>query len=158
LFAWSGRASGGDQYAGAALVGGGVGATLGLATAATPPGDHGTAPAAAGFAAWGAWMGSFTGSVVQDDTHHILLGRLPGANGGFLAGYGLLKSDLVEPRDFGWLSLFGALGTVVGAGAGAGASHGNPTAIRAGLAIGPAVGMISGAIVLPRLRRALAPS
>jgi hypothetical protein len=158
LFAWSGRAEAGNQYTGAALVGGGVGATLGLAAAATPSDDHSTAPAAAGFAAWGAWTGAFTGSLINNDTHDIVMGGLLGANAGFLTGYGLLRADLVEPRDFGWLSLFGSLGTVTGAAVGAGASKGNTSAIRAGLAIGPTVGMITGALVLPKLRRALAPS
>jgi hypothetical protein len=158
LFAWSGHAEGSDEYAGAALVGGGVGTALGLAISASPPDDHSSTPAAAGFAAWGAWMGAFTGSLVKSDTHDIVLGGLLGANAGFLAGYGLLKADLVEPRDFGWLSLFGALGTVTGAGVGAGASQGNPTAIRAGLAIGPAAGMIAGAFVLPKLRNMLGPT
>jgi hypothetical protein len=137
-------------------VGGGVGAALGLAAAATPTDDRSAAPAAAGFAAWGAWVGSFSGSLVHNDPHEIVLGGLLGANAGFLAGYGLLSQDVVEPRDFGWLSLFGALGTVAGAGVAAPFSGGSSTAIRAGLAVGPAVGMIAGALVLPRLRKAIA--
>jgi hypothetical protein len=158
VFAWSGQASGGDEDAGAARVGGGVGTALGLAVSASPPDEHSSTPAAAGFAAWGAWTGAFAGSLGKADTHDIVLGGLLGANAGFLTGYSLLKADLVEPRDFGWLSLFGAIGTVTGAGVGAGVSQGNPTAIRAGLAVGPIAGMITGAFVLPKLRRMIVPS
>jgi hypothetical protein len=154
LFAWSGRASGPDQYAGAALLGGGVGASLGLAIAVAPPEWVSGAPAAAGFAAWGAWTGSFTGSLFHNDAHDLVLGGVVGANAGFLGGYALLRSGVVEARDFGWLSLFGALGTVAGAGAGAPFSSATqPAPVLAGLAAGPAVGMITGALILPRLRR-----
>ncbi len=154
LFAWSARAAGNAEYGGAALLGGGIGATLGLAVAATPPEQGGSLPAAAGFAAWGAWMGSFTGALIHNDSHEIVLGGLLGANAGFLAGYALLRTDTVEPSDFGWLSLFGALGTVVGAGAGAPFStRAEPAPVLAGLAIGPAVGMLGGAMLLPKLRR-----
>ena len=52
--------------------------------------------------------------------------------------------DIVEPRDFGWLSLFGALGTVAGAGVARRSRRGSSTPIRAGLAIGPTVGMLVG--------------
>jgi hypothetical protein len=154
LFAWSGRADSGAAYGGAALIGGGVGATLGLAATATPADRSGNLPAAAGFAAWGAWMGSFTGALVQNDSHAVVLGGLVGANAGFLGGYALLHSDAVDPNDFGWLSLFGALGTVAGAGAGAPFSTSSqPAPVLAGLAIGPAVGMLGGALLLPRLHR-----
>ena len=154
LFAWSARSVGSDQYGGAALIGGGIGATLGLAVAATPPEQSGNLPPAAGFAAWGAWMGSFTGSLVHNDAHEIVLGGLLGANAGFLGGYALLRTGAVEPSDFGWLSLFGALGTVAGAGVGAPFStRAEPAPVLAGLAIGPAVGMLGGAILLPKLRR-----
>jgi len=158
LFAWSGRASGDAAFGGAALAGAGVGSALGLAAAMTPPGDKSAAPAAAGFAAWGAWSGAFAGSLVANDPHDDTMGALIGANAGFLAGYALLRSDVVEPRDFGWLSLFGALGTVAGAGAAAPFSNGHSTAVRAGLAAGPVLGIGVGALVLPTLRRVLAPS
>jgi hypothetical protein len=154
LFAWSGRAEG-SQYGGAALLGGGIGATLGIAAATTLPADRTSAPAAAGFAAWGAWMGAFYGSLVNYDTHEAVVGGLIGANAGFLAGYGLLQAEIVQPRDFGWLSLFGAAGTGLGAAVAAPFSSGDSTALRAGLAIGPGVGMIAGALVLPKLRDAL---
>jgi hypothetical protein len=159
LFAWSGRASGSDAFAGAALLGGGVGATLGLAAASAPSEQVTGAPAAAGFAAWGAWTGSFAGSLVRNDAHEVVLGGLIGANAGFLGGYAVLHSGAVEASDFGWLSLFGALGTVAGAGVGAPfASANNPAPVLAGLAIGPLVGMTTGALVLPRLRRIATPS
>ncbi|HVU49941.1 MAG TPA: hypothetical protein VHL80_04600 [Polyangia bacterium] len=157
LFAWSGGASGNRQYGGAAILGGGVGASLGLAATAVPFGEHGSAPATAGFAAWGAFSGSLAGSLVGYDAHNVVFGGLIGANVGFVTGYGLLHAQLVDPRDFGWLSLFGALGTVAGAGATAPFSAGSSAPIRAGMAVGPPVGMIVGALVLPRLRRALEP-
>ncbi|MES1208645.1 MAG: hypothetical protein ABUS79_22130, partial [Pseudomonadota bacterium] len=159
LFAWSGRASGEESFAGAALLGAGVGTTLGLASAASMEMTRSGTPAVAGFTAWGAWMGSFAGSLFARDAHEITTGGLIGTNLGLLAGYGLLRTEAVEPGDFGWLSLFGAVGTVVGAAGGAPfASRGEPTPILAGLAIGPAVGMTVGAIVLPRLRAARAGS
>jgi hypothetical protein len=157
LFAWSGRASG-DQFGGAALFGGGLGAALGVAAAATPASDRGSAPVTAGFAAWGAFSGSLAGSLLGYDPHEILFGGLIGANAGTLTGYGLLRSGLVDANDFGWLSLFGALGTVAGAGVGAPFAGSTSAPIRAGLAVGPAAGMVVGALVLPRLRRALAPT
>ncbi len=86
LFAWSGRADGQQQYGGAALVGGGVGASLGLAAAAIPVNARGSAPATAGFAAWGAFSGSLVGSLVGYDAHNIVFGGLIGANVGFFAG------------------------------------------------------------------------
>jgi hypothetical protein len=155
LFAWSARSDGSKSYGGAALIGGGIGATLGLATAAAPEAERsGNVPAAAGFAAWGAWMGSFSGSLVHNDPHDIVLGGLLGADAGFLGGYALLRTGAVDPSDFGWLSLFGALGTVAGAGAGAPFSTRTaPGPVLAGLAIGPAVGMLGGALLLPKLRR-----
>jgi hypothetical protein len=132
----------------------GVGAGLGLAAVATLEDPVSEAPPAAGFAAWGAWMGSFTGALVHNDPHEIVTGGLIGANVGFLGGYALLRSGTVEPRDFGWLSLFGALGTIAGAGAGAPfSSRSEPAPVLAGLAAGPAVGMVTGALVLPRLRK-----
>jgi len=111
------------------------------------------APAAAGFAAWGAWMGAFGGSLVSRDAHEVTFGGLVGANLGFAGGYALLRSGIVKPGDFGWLSLFAALGTVLGAGVGAPlAAQTDPRPVLAGLAIGPAVGLAVGAIVLPKLR------
>jgi hypothetical protein len=153
LFAWSSRADGGDQYGGAALLGAGVGTTLGLATAATLETSGTGTPAVAGFTAWGAWMGAFAGSLFARDAHEITAGGLIGANLGLVAGYGLQRAGAVEAGDFGWLSLFGAIGTAAGAGVGAPfASRGEPTPILAGLAIGPVVGMTVGAFVAPRLR------
>ncbi|HXI59490.1 MAG TPA: hypothetical protein VNO55_25660, partial [Polyangia bacterium] len=138
VFGWSARATGDRSYTGAGLVGAAVGASLGLAAATAAPEGKGQSPATAGFAAWGAWMGSFTGSLFRNDAHEVVLGGLVGANLGFLGGYALLQSNLVEPRDFGWLSLFGALGTVVGAGAGAPfASSESAMPVRAGMAVGP---------------------
>jgi hypothetical protein len=157
LFAWSGGASGGQQFGGAALLGSGIGASLGLAAVASPFGEHGSAPATAGFAAWGAFSGSLAGSLIGYDARNVVFGGLIGANAGFLAGYGLLHGQVVDPQDFGWLSLFGALGTVAGAGVTAPFSAGSSAAIRAGMAVGPPVGMVVGALVLPRLRRALGP-
>jgi hypothetical protein len=154
VFAWAGRGVGRDDYAGAALVGAGVGSTLGLAAAAYPHFTLQRGLAAAGFSAWGAWMGSFSGALASRDPHEVTLGGLAGANVGFLVGYGLVRTELVEPRDFGWLSLAGAAGTVAGGGIGAAfSSRDSARPILAGLAIGPAVGMLGGALVLPKLRR-----
>jgi hypothetical protein len=154
LFAWSGRAGSAGAYGGSILIGAGAGTALGLATGASAGINASGTPASAGFAAWGAWMGSFTGSLIKVDPHEVVLGGLAGANLGFLGGYGLVHLGVVEPRDFGWLSLAGAIGTVAGAGAGApfsSASDRRP--ILAGLAIGPAVGMLAGGLALPRLHR-----
>jgi hypothetical protein len=154
VFAWAGRSQGRNDYAGALLVGTGVGTTLGLASAAYPSFTLQRGLASSGFAAWGAWMGSFSGAFFNRDPHEVTLGGLAGANAGFLAGYGLLRADWVEPRDFGWLSMGGALGTVVGGGLGAAlSSRSNPRPILAGLAIGPVVGMTGGALILPGLRK-----
>jgi hypothetical protein len=153
VFAWAGRGSGTDDYMGGLLVGAGVGTTLGLATAAYPSFTLQRGLASAGYAAWGAWVGSFSGALLARDPHEVTLGGLAGANAGFLLGYGLLRTDLVEPRDFGWLSLAGAVGTVAGGGVGAALSNKtDPRPILAGLAIGPVVGMAGGALLLPRLR------
>jgi len=159
LFAWSGRAAGQTQYGGAALLGAGVGAGLGLASAAETDLSHSLSPAAAGFAAWGAWMGAFSGSLVARDAHEITAGGLIGANAGLLAGVGLLRLRAVDAGDFGWLSLFGAMGTVAGAAAAAPfTSRDKPAPILAGLAIGPAAGMLAGALVLPHLHAGAAAS
>jgi hypothetical protein len=159
-FAWSARASERDPLLGAGLLGAGVGTSLGLATSATMNDGHAQTPVLAGFAAWGAWMGAFSGSLFARDPHEITAGALVGSNVGFLAGYGLIRSQTVEPGDFGWLSLGAALGTAVGAGVGAPfASRGEPRPILGGLAIGSAVGMTVGGIVVSRFKHsAAAPS
>jgi len=153
VFAWSGRAATSGDYGGATLAGAGVGAALDVASENLRILTS-SAPASAGFSAWGAWMGSFAGAMAARDAHEVVLGGLLGANAGLLGGQLLLRTDLVEPSDFGWLSLAGALGTVAGAAVGAPLSNStNPTPVLAGLAAGPAVGMLAGALVLPTLRR-----
>ena len=156
LFTWSSRSDDRDDYLGAGLLGASVGTGLGLANGVAIGADSdGRLPALAGFTAWGAWMGSLSGSLVARDAHEITAGGLIGSNVGLLAGYGLLRSGAIQTADFGWLSLFGAMGTAAGAGVGAPfASRGEPTPILAGMAVGPAVGMVVGAFVLPRLRAA----
>jgi hypothetical protein len=52
-------------------------------------------------------MGAWTGAFTSRDSHQVTFGDLGGANLGALVGYGLVKTDLVDPRDFGWLSLAG---------------------------------------------------
>jgi hypothetical protein len=153
VFAWAGRADGSSDYGGAALVGAGVGSTLGLVAAAYPGWMSGRGLPAAGFAGWGAWMGAFGGALINRDPHEVTLGGLGGANLGLAAGWGLLSTEIVQPRDFGWLSAFGAAGTVVGGGVGALFSkRDDPRPALAGLLIGPAVGLATGAVILPRLR------
>ena len=116
----------------------------------------GEAPATAGFAAWGAWMGSFAGSLARQDAHDVTMGGLIGANVGALGGYALVRSGAIQPRDFGWLSLFGGIGTVLGGGIGAPfATKQDARPVLAGLAIGPAVGLITGYFLLPKLRAAI---
>jgi hypothetical protein len=156
VFAWAGRASTSADYAGAALVGGGLGATLGLASGwrAGQGASQGAGRplAAGGFAAWGDWVGAFGGALVNRDSHEVTMGGLAGANLGAAVGYGLVAKDWVEPRDFGWISLFGTAGAVLGGGVGAIlSSQSNPRPVLAGLTIGPAVGITTGALVLPRL-------
>jgi len=108
---------------------------------------------ASGFSAWGGWIGSFSGAFVNRDPHEVVLGGLAAANLGFLVGYGALKYDLVDPRDFAWISLAGALGTALGGGAGAVmSSQSDPRPVLAGLAAGPLVGLATGAIIVPRMR------
>jgi hypothetical protein len=158
VFAWAGRADGGGDYGGAGLVGAGIGAGLGLAVGTTAGQPEGRALPAGGFAAWGAWMGAFSGALANRDPHEVTLGGVAGANLGFLIGYGLTKFDTIEPRDFGWLSLFGAAGTAAGGAAGALLSQGSdPKPVLLGLAAGPAIGLLAGAIVLPHLRTTSAP-
>jgi hypothetical protein len=158
VFAWAGRADGADDYQGATLIGAGLGATLGLAAGDRTDGSSPRAFASAGFAAWGAWMGAFVGALAQRDPHEVTLGGLVGLNAGLAAGHGLLRSELVQPSDFGWLSLFAAGGTVAAGGVGAifSTEH-NPAPALAGLAAGPAVGMITGAFLLPKVRALSAP-
>jgi hypothetical protein len=73
---------------------------------------------------------------------------------GFLAGYGLLELDILEPRDFGWISLGGALGTIGGGIAGAVLTRSTDRApLWVGLSVGPVVGMIASGIALPALRK-----
>jgi hypothetical protein len=153
VFAWSGRATTSSEFAGAGLVGAGLGATLALASGADASGlSTQQALVASGFSAWGAWVGSFSGALANRDPHEVTLGGLAAANVGAAIGYGLVAYDWVEPRDFGWLSLFGAAGTVLGGGAGAiFSSATDPRPVLAGLTIGPAVGITVGAFVLPRL-------
>jgi hypothetical protein len=153
-FAWSGRATTGNEYAGSALIGAGVGATLGLASSADAEGlSMQQALVASGFSAWGGWVGSFAGALANRDPHEVVLGGLAAANLGFLAGYGALRYDLVEPRDFGWLSLAGAMGTAVGGGVGAVlSSKTEPRPVLAGLALGPVVGIGAGSLIVPHLR------
>jgi hypothetical protein len=70
-----------------------------------------------------------------------------------LVGYGLVKTDLVDPRDFGWLSLAGTVGPALGGGVGAAlSSKEDPRPILAGLAAGPLLGIATGAMLVPRLR------
>jgi hypothetical protein len=153
-FAWAGRGTTQSQFAGSALIGAGVGATLGLAASTDAEGlSMQQALVASGFSAWGGWIGSFSGAFANRDPHEVVLGGLAAANVGFLAGYGALRYDLVEPRDFAWLSLAGALGTAVGGGLGAAlSSQSDPRPVLAGLAAGPLVGLGAGAFIVPWLR------
>lgn len=154
VFAWAGRASSTNDYVGGSLVGASLGATLGLARSLREEEQVSRTLAAGGFAAWGLWVGAFGGALLNRDPHEVTAGGLLGANVGMGVGYGLLATHLVEPRDFGWLSLFGAAGTALGGGAGAVlSSHSDPRPVLAGLTIGPAVGIAAGAIALPRLRQ-----
>ncbi len=153
VFAWAGRGSSRADYAGAGLLGAGLGAALGMTHGIGDSQSASRKLAAGGFAAWGAWVGAFGGALANRDPHEVTLGGLAGANLGALAGYLLLSQEWVEPRDFGWLSLFGAGGAVLGSGAGAiFSSKTDPRPVLAGLTIGPAVGITVGALVLPKLR------
>jgi hypothetical protein len=154
VFAWAGRASSTNDYVGGGLVGASLGATLGLARSLREEEQVSRTMAAGGFAAWGLWVGAFGGALLNRDPHEVTAGGLLGANVGMGVGYGLLAAHFFEPRDFGWLSLFGAAGTVLGGGAGAVlSSRSDPRPVLAGLTIGPAVGITAGAIALPRLRQ-----
>jgi hypothetical protein len=153
-FAWAGRSTTQSQFAGAGLMGAGIGASLGLASSSDSDGlSMQQALVASGFSAWGGWVGSFAGAFANRDPHEVVLGGLGAANLGFLAGYAALRYDLVEPRDFAWLSLAGALGTALGGGVGAALSSStNPRPVLAGLAVGPVVGIGAGTLIVPWLR------
>jgi len=153
LFAWASQSASADDYRGATLIGGGVGATLGLTAAARPFLTAPTALASSGFAAWGAWIGSFAAAAGDPRAPRISGAGMLGADAGFLAGYGLLRLEVIEPRDFGWLSLGGAVGTVGGGLAGALLTRPSDRApLWVGLAVGPLAGMAAGGIALPWLR------
>ncbi len=153
VFAWAGRAASDAQYAGATLVGAGLGATLGLSTALRPSTETSKNFTSLGFSAWGAWMGSFGGALLNRDPHEVTLGGAAGANLGFLAGHLLQSNELIAPRDFGWVSLLGASGAVAGGVLGATLStRDNATPVLVGLSLGPLVGMTGGALFLPKLR------
>jgi hypothetical protein len=153
LFAWASQGATAEDYHGAMLIGAGVGTTLGLAAAAHPFLTAPTTLASSGFAAWGGWIGSFAAAAADPRAQRISGIGMLGADAGFLAGYGLLRLDVIEPRDFGWLSLGGALGTVGGGLAGALLTQPTDRApLWAGLAVGPVAGMAAGAIALPWLR------
>ncbi|MFN7132447.1 MAG: hypothetical protein ACK4N5_10205, partial [Myxococcales bacterium] len=155
-FAWASETPVGDKWLGAGLIGAGAGSALGLAAAVFPWFTADKAPAAASFAAWGGWIGAFSGALVDQDRHEVTFGGMLGANAGFLLGYGLLRTELIEARDIGWLSLFGGAGTIVGGAAGAVFStRERPQPVLAGLAAGPVVGMAAGALALPKLRKVL---
>lgn len=153
-FAWAGRSTTSSQFAGAGLIGAGLGASLGLASSSDSDGlSMQQALVASGFSAWGGWVGSFAGAFANRDPHEVVLGGLAAANLGFVAGYGALRYDWVEPRDFAWLSLAGALGTALGGGVGAAlSSSSNPRPVLAGLAAGPLVGIGAGTFIVPWLR------
>ncbi|HEY8923471.1 MAG TPA: hypothetical protein VIU64_03760, partial [Polyangia bacterium] len=111
------------------------------------------APPAAGFGAWGGWIGAFGSAFQNRNRFTVTGGGVIGTDLGFAAGYALVRSGLVDSSDFGWLSLFAAGGTVLGAGVGAPLSSATePRPVLAGLALGPLVGMAVGAWALPRLR------
>jgi hypothetical protein len=161
-FAWAAESSDPNQYLGASLVGAGIGTALGLTSSAAAGTAAADTPAAAGFAAWGAWVGSFSGSLLfvdgKPEVHRVTLGGLVGVNAGFLVGLGLLRLHIIESRDIGWLSLFGGGGTLLGAGVTAPFSSGdNPAPVLAGLAIGPVVGMVAGVVIWPRIRGTVQP-
>jgi hypothetical protein len=153
LFAWASQGATADDYRGAILIGGGVGTTLGLTAAAHPFLTAPTALASSGFGAWGAWIGSFAAAAADPRAPRVSGAGTLGADAGFLVGFSLLRLDVIEPRDFGWLSLGGALGTVGGGLAGALLTRPSDRApLWAGLAIGPLAGMAAGGIALPKLR------
>ena len=137
------------------MIGAGLGAGRGIEASTTT--DLGTSKAltSTGFAAWGAWTGAFAGALASRDSHEVTLGGLFGANLGALLGYGLVKTDLVHPHDFGWLRLAGAVGTALGGGVRAAlSSKDDPRPALAGLAAGPLLGIATGAVLVPRLRSA----
>jgi len=156
LFAWSSNPGpdSGRRYGGAALAGAGIGTAFGIAGASLLHDDFTSiAPPAAGFGAWGGWIGAFGSAFQNRNRFTVTGGGVIGTDLGFAAGYALVRSGLVDSSDFGWLSLFAAGGTVLGAGVGAPLSSStDPRPVLAGLAVGPLVGMGVGAWALPRLR------
>jgi hypothetical protein len=65
VFAWAGRGTTSADYLGAGLLGGGLGATLGLTHGLGSSQAVSRKLAAGGFAAWGAWVGAFGGALVN---------------------------------------------------------------------------------------------
>ena len=155
VFSWAARGTSRDDYAGSMLVGAGLGTTLALASTVS---ETWQIPASAGFGAWGAWIGSFSGALVKRSPQEVTFGGLVGLNVGVAAGYGALTAKWIEPSDFGWLSLFGAAGTLVGGSTGALLSSSqNPQPAFVGLAVGPIAGLAVGAFMLPTWRRLRGP-
>ncbi|MDX2024238.1 MAG: hypothetical protein SF187_28610 [Deltaproteobacteria bacterium] len=155
VFSWAARGTTEDDYKGSILLGAGLGTSLALASTSV---QTWKIPASAGFGAWGAWVGSFAGAMVKSRPQEATLGGLIGLNLGVAAGYGALTADWVEPADFGWLSLFGAAGTLVGGATGAlFSSSKDSTPAFVGLAVGPVVGLGVGAAMLPTWRRLRGP-
>ncbi len=155
VFSWAARGTSRDDYAGSMLVGAGLGTTLALASAAS---ETWQIPASAGFGAWGAWIGSFSGALIQRSPQEVTLGGLIGLNVGVAAGYGALTANWIEPSDFGWLSLFGAAGALLGGSTGALLSTSeDPEPAFVGLAVGPVAGLAVGALMLPTWRRLRGP-
>src|SRR5204863_5330242 len=156
LFAWSSNPGpdAGRRYGGATLAGAGIGTAFGIAGASLLHDNFTSiAPPAAGFGAWGGWIGAFGAAFENRNRFTVTSGGVIGTDLGFAAGYALVRSGVVDSSDFGWLSLFGAAGTVLGAGVGAPLSTTtNPRPVLAGLSIGPLVGMGAGVWALPRLR------
>jgi hypothetical protein len=151
-FAWAAGADDPAEWTGAALIGAGSGVTLGLAASAVPAFSIERAPAGAGFGAWGAWSGAWLGALAESDARVVAASSITGANALFAAGYVSLSSDLLEPRDFGWISLGGAAGTLIGAGIGAPLSgRDDRRPIYAGLGIGSMAGLLGGAIAVRTL-------
>jgi hypothetical protein len=86
-FGWAGRSTTRSEYAGSALIGAGIGASLGLASSADSSGlSMQQALVVSGFSAWGGWIGSFAGAYVNRDPHEVVLGGLAAANLGLLQG------------------------------------------------------------------------
>jgi len=151
-FAWSAGADQADEWAGAALIGTSAGVALGLAASSVPQFTAERAPAAAGFGAWGAWSGAWIGALFSSDPRIVAGSSIGGANALFAAGYLSLTGKVLEPRDFGWVSLAGAAGTLIGAGVGAPLSSKDDRGpLYAGLGFGSLAGLVGGAIVVDTL-------